>query len=438
MKKITLFWFRRDLRLSDNTALNEAVKHCKANGSVLMPLFIFDSEILSELDKDDHRLSFIYAANESINQKLQDQESNLRTFQGTPILVFTELFKSYSIDAVFCNEDYEPYARERDQSIKVLCEKNHLFFHSFKDQVIFHKDEIVKADGSPYVVYTPYKNQWLSAFEQLDIKVHNTLDYNVFLKEPPKPMISLIDLGFERSNRKFPSSELQLSVVDNYQNTRDIPSNENGTSHLGVHLRFGTISIRQLILDIQTTKNHHTFLSELIWREFFMQILWHYPHTVHQSFKPQYDRIQWRNNRDEFDRWKNGTTGYPIVDAGMRELNQTGYMHNRVRMICASFLCKHLLIDWRWGEAYFAQKLMDYELASNIGNWQWASGSGVDAAPYFRIFNPHTQLKKFDPSLKYVQKWVSEYQSFDYPQELVEHKIARERCLETYKSALNR
>lgn len=438
MKTITLFWFRRDLRLSDNTALNEAIKHCKETNSFLMPLFVFDSKILSELDAEDHRLSFINSAIEEINNKLQESGSNLTTFLGSPKTVFKKLFEIYSIDAVFCNEDYEPYARERDQSIKELCENHNAVFFAFKDQVIFHKDEIVKSDGTPYVVYTPYKNQWLSAFEQLDLKVNNSVDFSVFIKEPPKAILSLEELGFKKSHLNYPSLKVELSVIDNYQKTRDIPSNENGTSHLGVHLRFGTISIRELILHVQKTKNHQTFLSELIWREFFMQILWHFPHTVNQSFKPQYDRIQWRNNEDEFERWKNGTTGYPIVDAGMRELNQTGYMHNRVRMICASFLCKHLLIDWRWGEAYFAQKLLDYELASNVGNWQWASGSGVDAAPYFRIFNPHTQLKKFDSSLKYVQKWVSEYQSFDYSSEIVEHKIARVRCLETYKKALNR
>ena len=437
LKTITVFWFRRDLRLSDNTALNKAIRHSKETNSSLMPLFVFDTEILSELDAEDHRLSFIHSALEGINKKLQDSGTNIYTFLGSPKTVFKELFKTYSIDAVFCNEDYEPYARDRDQSIKELCESNNASLFSFKDQLIFHKDEIVKSDGTPYVVYTPYKNQWLSAFEQLDLKIKSSVDYSVFVKESPKAILSLKELGFIKSPLNFPSFEVELSVIDNYQHTRDIPSNERGTSHLGVHLRFGTISIRELILHIQKTKNHQTYLSELIWREFFMQILWHYPHTVHQSFKPQYDRIEWRNNTEEFEHWKNGTTGYPMVDAGMRELNQTGYMHNRVRMICASFLCKHLLIDWRWGEAYFAEKLIDYELSSNIGNWQWASGSGVDAAPYFRIFNPHTQLKKFDPELKYVQKWVPEYQSMVYPNEIVNHKMARERCLETYKKALN-
>ncbi len=437
MEKITLFWFRRDLRLNDNTALNEAIKHCKATDSFLMPLFVFDSNILSELNSDDHRLSFIHSYLDDIHKKLQGNGSNLNTFLGSPKDVFKNLFENYSIDAVFCNEDYEPYAKDRDQLIKELCESHHAGFFNFKDQVIFHKDEIVKSDGTPYVVYTPYKNQWLSSFEKLVLELNNSVDFSVFIKESPKSIFTIEELGFKKSHLNFPSLEVELSVIDNYQNTRDIPSNENGTSHLGVHLRFGTISIRALLLHIQNTQNHQTFLSELIWREFFMQILWHFPHTVNKSFKPQYDRIQWRNDLDEFERWKTGTTGYPIVDAGMRELNQTGYMHNRVRMICASFLCKHLLIDWRWGEAYFAQQLLDYELASNVGNWQWASGSGVDAAPYFRIFNPHTQLKKFDSSLKYVENWVPEYQSFDYSSEIVEHKIARERCLQTYKAALN-
>lgn len=437
MNSITLFWFRRDLRLQDNTALNKAIQHCRQTQSKLFPIFIFDKNILSELPSNDARVSFIHETLKTLHEKFQEKGSNLHTYFDTPLKVFNELSSKYAIDALFCNEDYEPYALQREERIKEFCNLRQITFKTYKDHVIFHKDDIVKSDGAPYVVYTPYKNVWLSKFYQLKLESLTESLENVCLPERPTDMVSLESMGFNTSDLKIPDSKFETPTISNYAQTRDFPSQLKGTSLLGIHLRFGTISIRELILDILSIKNHETFLSELIWREFFIQILWHFPHTVKSSFKPQYDRIEWKNNEILFEHWKNGTTGYPIVDAGMRQLKQTGYMHNRVRMIVASFLCKHLLIDWRWGEAHFAKHLLDYELASNVGNWQWASGSGVDAAPYFRIFNPHTQLKKFDPHLEYVKQWVPEYNTTSYSKPIVDHSFARERCLDTYKMALN-
>ena len=242
-------------------------------------------------------------------------------------------------------------------------------------------------------------------------------------------------MGLKESSIEIPSARFPSEIIKNYHNTRNLPA-ENGISRLGVHLRFGTISIRRLAE--QALALNKTYLNELVWREFFMMILWHFPKVVDYSFKPAYDFIEWRNDEKEFEAWCNGKTGYPMVDAGMRELNQTGYMHNRVRMITASFLTKHLLVDWRWGERYFAEKLLDYELSSNNGGWQWAAGSGCDAAPYFRVFNPELQTKKFDPELKYIRKWVPEFEGFNYPEPIVEHKFARQRALDTYKQGLNK
>jgi deoxyribodipyrimidine photo-lyase len=407
MSSVVLFWFRRDLRLHDNTALNKAVEYCKKTNSKLFPLFIFDPNILSELDEDDLRVNFIHQSLTKIQNTLNEFNSNLNTFHNDPNEVFKNLINQHTVVAIYCNEDYEPYAINRDLEIKQLCKQNNIEFNEYKDQVIFHKDDIVKADGSPYVVYTPYKNKWLTKFQDLNLSTKKFSGQQVLVTEPPIDIISLKSIGFTFNNTSIPDSTISESLISHYDKTRDFPSVNKGTSRIGVHLRFGTISIRELIHNIQKMPNYETYLNELIWREFFMQILWHFPKTVNSAFKPKYDRIQWSNNEELFYRWKSGTTGYPIVDAGMRELKETGYMHNRVRMIVASFLCKHLLIDWRWGEAYFANHLLDYELASNIGNWQWASGSGVDAAPYFRIFNPHTQLKKFDPKHEYIKKMDS-------------------------------
>ncbi|RDY61779.1 cryptochrome/photolyase family protein [Flagellimonas nanhaiensis] len=431
---ISIFWFRRDLRLEDNVGLYHSLK----GDYPILPIFIFDSEILEKLPRNDARVSFIYEQLQRLRKQLSSEfNSNIALFHGSPLSIFEKLAKDYSLKTVYTNHDYEPYAIQRDSSIKNFLIEKGISFKTFKDQVIFEKDDIVKADGSPYVVYTPYMKRWKEKFNPSI----NLLDYDAsesfgnLYQNKSLPNLKLEDLGFETSTIKIPEYKVTSSLIQSYGDTRDYPAIEYGTSRLGPHLRFGTVSVRKMIKKAVAEQNK-VFWNELIWREFFMQILWHYPHTVHTAFKPKYDRIAWRNNKEEFERWKKGTTGYALVDAGMRELNSTGYMHNRVRMLVASFLCKHLLIDWRWGEAYFAQKLLDYELASNVGNWQWAAGSGVDAAPYFRIFNPLTQVDKFDKQHEYISKWVPELQELSYPTKMVDHKFARERCLKVYREAV--
>ncbi|MDX1315076.1 MAG: deoxyribodipyrimidine photo-lyase [Eudoraea sp.] len=434
LQEVCLFWFRRDLRLEDNKGLYEALK----SGFPVLPLFIFDPEILSSLPEDDARVGFIHQNLQQIRTELLNTyDTSLAVFHGKPEEVFKSLLDTYSVKAVFTNEDYEPYAIKRDTVIAQLLADQQVPSNSFKDQVVFAKDEITKDDGNPYVVYTPYMRKWKSTLiPEEHLKEYPSQDQlNELIKDTELPNLSLSDIGFKPSKIQVPAYQTGQSMMDQYGAKRDYPA-VNGTSHLGPHLRFGTVSIRQLAKKALKSKEE-TFLNELIWREFFMQILWHFPRTVHESFKKQYDNIVWRNNKEEFEKWKKGETGYALVDAGMRELNTTGYMHNRVRMLVASFLCKHLLIDWRWGEAYFAEKLLDFELSSNVGNWQWASGSGVDAAPYFRIFNPMTQIEKFDKDRKYIQKWVPELGTDNYPDKMVDHKMARERCLDTYKAALN-
>lgn len=432
---ISIFWFRRDLRLEDNVGLYQALQ----NKFPVLPIFIFDEEILEQLPKDDARVSFIHIQLQKLRNQLQsNHQSDIAIYHGEPLAIFTTLVEAYQIHSVYTNHDYEPYAHERDIRVKTLLEEKNIPFQTFKDQVIFEKSEVVKDDGNPYVVYTPYMKSWKSTFNPaihlVDYDTHTLLDKGLY-KTSNLPNPSLKDIGFEPSKIKVPDYKVSSGLIGQYGKTRDYPAIDHGTSRLGPHLRFGTVSIRKMVKKAIAEKDK-TFWSELIWREFFMQILWHYPKTVKEAFKPKYDRINWRNDEDEFERWKNGNTGYPLVDAGIRELNATGYMHNRVRMLVASFLCKHLLIDWRWGEAYYAEKLLDYELASNVGNWQWAAGSGVDAAPYFRIFNPTTQLEKFDKQLKYINKWVPEFQELTYPSPMVDHKMARERCLKVYKEAV--
>ncbi len=433
-KKVSIFWFRRDLRLDDNVGFLAALK----GNYPVMPIFIFDSEILEKLPTNDPRVNFIHDTLQKMRSELQDQHgSSIAILKGKPIDVFKELLKEHNISEVFTNRDYEPYALERDTEIENLLGKSDIPFHTFKDQVIFEKNEVVKDDGDPYVVFTPYKRKWKEGFSEKEhLNIHYTSQYLKNLIEHSRlPNLSLSEIGFEASDIKVHDYDVTPTLIENYEDTRNFPAMENGTSRLGPHLRFGTVSIRKMMKKALAEKNE-VFWSELVWREFFMQILWHFPHTVTDAFKSKYDRIPWRNNEEEFEKWKNGQTGYALVDAGMRELNATGYMHNRVRMLVASFLCKHLLIDWRWGEAYFAEKLMDYEMSSNVGNWQWAAGSGVDAAPYFRIFNPMTQIDKFDKQKKYIHKWVPELEKSTYPDKMVDHKEARERCLSTYKEAL--
>ncbi|WP_273566645.1 cryptochrome/photolyase family protein [Maribacter halichondriae] len=433
-KKISIFWFRRDLRLDDNMGFLEGLK----GNFPILPLFIFDSEILDKLPKNDARVTFIYETLQEMRKELQDEhDSSIALFYGKPEEVFKNLLEDYEVQKVFTNHDYEPYALQRDKHIRKLLAEQEIEFETFKDQVIFEKDEIVKGDGDPYVVYTPYKNKWKENFDaDEDLKIHYTSQYlDNLIAHTRLPNLSLSEMGFETSSIKVPEYMVTPTLIQNYEDTRNYPAIENGTSRLGPHLRFGTVSVRKMMKKAIAEKNE-VFWSELIWREFFMQILWHYPHTATKSFRPKYDRIEWRNNEAEFEKWKNGQTGYALVDAGIRELNTTGYMHNRVRMLVASFLCKHLLIDWRWGEAYFAEKLLDYDMSANVGNWQWAAGSGVDAAPYFRIFNPMTQVEKFDKQKKYINTWVPELQELTYPEKMVDHKFARERCLKTYKEAV--
>ncbi|GAA0722799.1 deoxyribodipyrimidine photo-lyase [Aquimarina litoralis] len=431
-EKVNIFWFRRDLRLEDNTGLH----HALSDDLPVLPIFIFDKEILDKLPKNDARVSFIHDNLQKINKKLNNYGSSVAIYHGNPKEVYGQLQKDYDIQKVYTNHDYEPYAKERDKEIGNLLSQNNITFKTFKDQVIFEKEEIVKADGAPYVVYTPYKNKWKEQFNASLLKPYET--ENVLsntIKNINLPNLSLSDIGFSASDIKVPEYLVSPSLINNYEETRNFPAKENGTSRLGPHLRFGTVSIRKMVKKAIAEKNE-VFWSELIWREFFMQILWHFPHTKDKAFRPKYDRIEWRNDEDEYDAWKKGETGYPLVDAGMRELNKTGYMHNRVRMLVASFLCKHLLIDWRWGEAYFAEKLLDYDMSANIGNWQWAAGSGVDAAPYFRIFNPTTQVTKFDKKLEYINTWVPDINELTYPKPIVDHKMARERCLKVYKEAV--
>ncbi|MCT3648344.1 deoxyribodipyrimidine photo-lyase [Elizabethkingia anophelis] len=426
--KVVIFWFRRDLRLEDNKGLQQAL----ASGLPVLPVFIFDTEILDQLSNSyDRRVDYIHQALMTINQTLHQHHSALQVYHGKSLDIFKKLTEQYKIQAVYCNRDYEPQAIKRDQAVKTQLQKYDIDFYDFKDQVIFEQAEIVKADGLPYTVYTPYAKKWRSELQQEHYKTAK-VDLNNLLKAQPDNIVSLANIGFRKTDISFQKPTPDFDIIKDYDKYRDFPSLDK-TSHLGIALRFGTISIRECVAF--AIKYNDTWLSELIWREFFMQILYHFPEVVHRSFKPQYDYIEWRNNEEEFQRWCRGETGYPIVDAGMRQLNTTGFMHNRVRMIVASFLCKHLLIDWRWGEAYFAEKLLDYDLAANNGNWQWAAGCGCDAAPYFRIFNPTAQTQKFDKDLQYIKKWNPDFQQ-NITSPIVQHEIARQRTLQTYKKAL--
>ena len=425
-EKISIFWFRRDLRLEDNTALSLAL----SSGKPVLPIFIFDENILNELDKDDARVTFIHQTISAMNTTLKNCNSGVLCLHTTPEKAWKELMSKYAIENVFYNKDYEPYAKERDEKITALLEENNINVKSYKDSVVFEENDVLKNDGGAYTVYTPYKNKWLSLFKA-ELIEEQKCDLSKNLVAFSAAFLSLKDLGFRASSIEV--MPYNLEHLDVYADKRDFPSDDI-TTYLGPHLRFGTVSVRKLIRGLEGLES--VFLSELVWREFFTQILYHYPKVVTQNFRAKYDGIKWRNNQEDFEKWCTGTTGYPMVDAGMRQLNQTGYMHNRVRMITAGFLCKHLLIDWQWGEAYFAKKLLDYELASNNGNWQWAAGTGCDAAPYFRIFNPITQLKKFDKDFKYVRKWIPEFDGFDYPDPMVDHKTARERALKTYKDGI--
>lgn len=427
---MNIFWFRRDLRLDDNVGLFHALN----SDEDVLPIFIFDESILSQLPKNDARVTFIHQQLEKIQLQLQTNGKSLAVFHGKPIAIFEKIISENTITTVYTNHDYEPYARKRDLELFQLLKIKKVEFKTCKDQVIFEKNEVTKDDGLPYVVYTPYSNKWKKIFYETKLIYCNSESLLDKITLHSYPFLHLSDIKFETSSIKISAYDISTTLIDNYEATRNFPA-LNKTSYLGIYLRFGVVSIRKMVSKAIESKNE-TFLKELIWREFFMQILWHFPHTANSSFRPKYDAVQWENNEDLFQKWCDGKTGYPFVDAGMRELNTTGHMHNRVRMIVASFLCKHLLIDWRWGETYFAIKLLDYEQSSNVGNWQWAAGSGVDAAPYFRIFNPSEQIKKFDKDLVYIKKWIPELETLDYPKPIVDHKEAREKCLRVYKNAV--
>jgi len=431
-KTISVFWFRRDLRLHDNAGLYHALK----NSINVLPLFIFDTGLLDPLEnKENKRVAFIHEALSRMREELQKTGSSLLTLYGKPLDVYKKLAEEYIIETVYTNHDYEPSAIRRDEEINRFLEKNKIAFHTFKDQVVFEKKEVTKDDGLPYTVFTPYMRKWKSKLSNFYLRPYpNEKYFQNFIKDKKLSFLSPEDLGFKPVKNTFSIPVIDEHIIAKYKEQRDFPAIA-GTSRLSVHLRFGTISIRELVRKTRTLNDQ--WLNELIWREFYMMILFHFPKVVTGSFKKQYDKILWRNNEKEFALWCKGETGYPIVDAGMRELNATGFMHNRVRMIAAGFLVKHLLIDWRWGEAYFAEKLLDFDLSANNGGWQWTAGSGCDAAPYFRIFNPYEQTKRFDPELKYIRRWVPESEELTYPQPIVDHKFARERALAAFKKALN-
>jgi deoxyribodipyrimidine photo-lyase len=434
---VILFWFRRDLRLKDNTGLYHALKLAQKLELKVLPIFIFDKMILDKLeDKADRRVDFIHQTINELQAILTEKDKSLWVHYGQPAEAFEALKKQYQIHSLFANQDYEPYGIHRDAQIATDLAKDKIEFHAYKDQVIFEKSEVTKEDGKPYTVFTPYSRRWKAAWDVNPAKLlPSEKGTEYFLDSKALPIPSLKAMGFEKTDLVVPAKKWKEATVKNYTEKRNFPAVEGGTSHLGMHLRFGTISIRQLALE--TVAINTTYFNELIWRDFYHMILWHFPHVADgKSFRAQYDFIEWRNNEKEFEAWCAGQTGYPIVDAGMRELNTTGFMHNRVRMIVASFLTKHLLIDWRWGEAYFAQKLLDFDFAANNGGWQWASGSGCDAAPYFRVFNPRLQTEKFDKQLEYIRKWIPELDSLNYPQPIVVHEEARVRVLAAYAKAL--
>ena len=429
---MVIFWFRRDLRLDDNHALFKALK----SGYDVLPIFIFDSNITNKLNQNDHRLNYINNVLDGLNKRLSENKKKIYIYKGDPIEIISKLIIKLKIKEIYLNKDYEPYAIDRDDKIEKLCVANNVSYNSFKDHVIFEEDQIVKKDGTPYVVYTPYSRKWIEKFQsnQLD-SYPSELNLGGFVDSDKIREVNYL-MDFEKNIISPKTYNLNKDLIDKYEETRNFPALDS-TSRIGVNLRFGTVSTRKIV-KTSSERSNNTFLKELIWREFFIQILWHFPHTTEKSFKDKYERIEWRNDMDDFKLWCDGKTGYPIVDAGMNQLNKTGFMHNRLRMVVGSFLCKHLLIDWKLGEKYFADKLFDYEQASNVGNWQWVAGCGVDAAPYFRIFNPEEQQKKFDKELQFIKKWIPNYDKDNYINKIVDHKFARERCLNTYKKALNK
>ncbi|MFM7104558.1 MAG: cryptochrome/photolyase family protein, partial [Flavobacteriales bacterium] len=422
---IHIHWFRRDLRLVDNRALNAALN----SGKPVRCIFIFDTDILDKLtDREDARVHFIHRELCHIDSELRRLGSSLHVYHGRPIEIWQMLAASGEISEVFCNRDYEPYAMDRDKAVHELLESKGIKMTGRKDHVIFEKGDVLKDDGKPYTVYTPYSKKWKTKLLAEPSVLREETATGNFEKNLNGRIPTLEELRFHENKKiNIPPREFPQEIVRQYHLQRDLPA-IMGTSRLSVHLRFGTVSIRTLVQ--KAIENNEKWLNELIWRDFYHMILYHFPHSANASFKPAYDHIEWLNNEQQFQCWCEGNTGYPIVDAGMRELNATGFMHNRVRMITASFLTKHLLIDWKWGERYFASKLLDFDLASNVGGWQWAAGSGCDAAPYFRVFNPTLQTEKFDPHYRYIQKWIPEWKTH-YCSPIVEHSFARNRAIAT-------
>jgi deoxyribodipyrimidine photo-lyase len=428
---VSIFWFRRDLRLFDNKGLYFGLK----NSDHVIPLFIFDSNITDSLPENDARVEFIFNSLNEMETELRKVQRNMLVLKGRPLDIFKKVAEDYPVKAVYCNKDHEPYGIERDEKIRKFLDSKNIEFHSYLDHLLFEKDEVLKNDGTPYHVFSPYGRKCREVLNKDHLRPYPSEDLLTnFAGIDDVKFPELKEIGFKPSQIEFPEKENKNDIIKSYDRTRDYPGQE-GTTRLGIHLRFGTVSLRQLAQ--KAIENNDTYFNELLWREFYAMILWHYPKVVNKSFKPEYDNIEWVNDKKQFERWKEGKTGYPMVDAGMRQLAKTGYMHNRVRMITASFLTKHLLIDWRWGEAWFAEKLLDFELSSNNGGWQWSAGSGCDAAPYFRIFNPESQQKKFDPENNYVKHWIPELSTDKYPEPIINHKDARERCLKVFKKALN-
>ena len=433
MVEASIFWFRRDLRIDDNPGLYEAL----ANSKNVIPIFIFDTNIIDNLPSDDNRIKFIWHSLSLLNERLKEVGSKLNVFKGNPLEVFKKIILKYRLTSVYVNRDYEKYSIKRDKEINNFLNENKIAFNASKDHVLFEPNEILKSDGTPYTVFTPYSKKWFEKFysEKLpQYQIKKLVDN--FFKTNYKPIISLSEIGFSNDEIEFEKFNLGDELIKNYNSKRDFPY-LNSTSKIGPYLRFGLISVREVGKKTIEKKFDQSFLRQLIWRDFYIQIFFHFPDSENENFKPAYDKIIWLNEEEKFEKWCAGETGYPIVDAGMKELNKTGFMHNRVRMIAASFLCKHLLIHWKKGESYFAKKLLDYEMASNVGNWQWVAGTGVDAAPYFRLFNPEIQMKKFDPQKVYIKKWLPKYDPENYLEPIIDHNYARERCLNAYKIALN-
>lgn len=433
MVEASIFWFRRDLRIDDNPGLYEAL----GNSKNVIPIFIFDTNIIDNLPSDDNRIKFIWHSLSLLNERLKEVGSKLNVFKGNPLEVFKKIILKYRLTSVYVNRDYEKYSIKRDKEINNFLNENKIAFNASKDHVLFEPNEILKSDGTPYTVFTPYSKKWFEKFysEKLpQYQIKKLVDN--FFKTNYKPIISLSEIGFSNDEIEFEKFNLGDELIKNYNSKRDFPY-LNSTSKIGPYLRFGLISVREVGKKTIEKKFDQSFLRQLIWRDFYIQIFFHFPDSENENFKPAYDKIIWLNEEEKFEKWCAGETGYPIVDAGMKELNATGFMHNRVRMIAASFLCKHLLIHWKKGESYFAKKLLDYEMASNVGNWQWVAGTGVDAAPYFRLFNPEIQMKKFDPQKVYIKKWLPKYDPENYLEPIIDHNYARERCLNAYKIALN-